>query len=77
MNTERTIVLSIEGMTCGGCARHVTAAIRGVDGTRAVAIDLAARRARVTTEGALPPEALRDALARAGYPAEIATLPAT
>lgn len=74
MNTERTVVLSIEGMTCGGCARHVTAALRGVAGARAVAVDLGARRARVTIDHALSPEALCAALDRAGFPAEISAL---
>jgi copper chaperone len=60
----------IPGMTCGGCARRVTAAITALDDAAQVHIDLPAKR--VTVESALPREQLAAALAQAGYAPEIA-----
>jgi copper chaperone len=55
----------IQGMTCGGCARHVEKALRAVAGVTDVSMDVAAGTA--TVQG----EALEDALAAsvtsAGY----------
>ncbi len=60
-----TMTLRVEGMTCGGCARHVEKALRGTPGVTEVAVDLASGSATVT--GSAPPEALAAALAEAGY----------
>lgn len=43
------IELTIPDMTCGGCARGVTAAVKSVDPTAEVVIDLASQKVRVTT----------------------------
>jgi Cu+-exporting ATPase len=67
-NTE----LSIEGMTCGNCARHVTEAIQSVKGVRNAVVSLEANHASVRwNSGAgenLP--AVLQALREAGYPAK-------
>ena len=55
----------IPGMTCGGCARRVTAAIAALDATAQVRIDLPGKR--VDVESALAGEQLAAALAQAGY----------
>lgn len=44
MKTE----LSIQGMTCQNCARHVTEALQGAPGVASAAVDLAQNRASVT-----------------------------
>lgn len=59
------ISLHIPNMTCGGCVRGVTAAIREVDATAQVEPDLAARNVAVTTKLAEPD--LRKTLADAGF----------
>lgn len=59
--------LRIEGMTCGGCARSVTKAIRSVDPDARVEADPAARTIEVETTAS--PADLRRVLAEAGYPA--------
>src|SRR6185503_2034980 len=47
--------LSVSGMTCGNCARHVTDAIQRVPGVQSAAVDLQAGRASVRwTTGARP-----------------------
>ena len=60
--------LHIETMTCGGCARGVTRAIRSVDATAVVEADPPARSVVVTTTS--PRAAIEAALAQAGFPAE-------
>lgn len=56
----------IENMTCGGCARAVTAAIRGIDPAATVKADPPARIVDVDTVRA---EAeVRTALTAAGFP---------
>lgn len=64
----RTLHLTIEGMTCGSCARHVQTALRGVPGVQAVAVRLAEGRADVTYDpAAATPDAMRAAVRAAGY----------
>jgi copper chaperone len=56
----------VEDMTCGGCARAVTAAVREVDPAAMVDADPPSRTVRVETARA---EAeIRAALAAAGFP---------
>ena len=57
--------LNLPGMTCGGCARSVTAAIKEIDQDAAVTVDIDARR--VTVETTASEEALREAVREAGY----------
>ena len=39
--------LLIENMTCGGCARSVTATIKDVDADATIDIDLPSKRVRI------------------------------
>ena len=56
----------IDNMTCGGCARAVTAAIRGLDPAAKVQADPPARLVEVESERG---EAeIRAALTSAGFP---------
>ncbi len=57
--------LSLPGMTCGGCARGVTAAIQELDPAAVVETDLEKRTARVTTTA--PEAAIRAAMVENGY----------
>lgn len=59
--------LRIENMTCGGCARSVTAAIRTVDEAAVVKADPASRLVEVETNAL--PQALEAALEAAGFAA--------
>jgi Cu+-exporting ATPase len=60
--------LEIRGMTCASCAVHITRALRGVPGVEDAAVNLATERATVL-HGALDPQALVQAVERAGYEA--------
>lgn len=66
-----TIYLNVEGMSCGGCVRSVTAALTSVPGVSTVDVDLPA--GHVTVNGDLPEGGapLVLALAAAGYPAKL------
>lgn len=57
--------LHIPNMTCGGCVRGVTAAIRAIDAAARVEPDLPARTIAVETR--LPEAAVREALSEAGF----------
>jgi copper chaperone len=55
----------VQGMTCSHCARAVTEAIRRVDATARVEVDLAA--GAVSVESGAPRERLADAIREEGY----------
>ncbi len=59
------ITFQIPNMTCGGCARGVTAAIREADAAARVETDLAART--VAVESAATEAKLRTVLGAAGF----------
>lgn len=66
---DKTIELSIRGVSCGACVRHVGAALRGVAGVRSAEVDLGRGCATVLAETATTTEALVRAVADAGYEA--------
>lgn len=63
--TPPAITLKVEGMTCGHCARAVTAAIEGKDPLASVAVDLAA--GTVTAATILPRQVVAMAVEEEGY----------
>jgi copper chaperone CopZ len=60
-----TKVYRVDGMSCGGCARHVEKALRAVLGVTEVRVQVAEGTAAVT--GDAPREALAASLKEAGY----------
>ena len=60
-------VLSVPTMTCRHCVRAVSAQVQDVVGVLAVEADVTSSTVRV--RGAAPPDALRSAIAAAGYEA--------
>src|SRR6476620_1284094 len=65
MKTE----LSIQGMTCSNCARHVTEALQSTPGVANAAVDLAENRATITWKPDTTPalDALLSSVREAGY----------
>jgi copper chaperone CopZ len=55
----------IQGMTCGGCARHVEKALRSVPGVTGVVVDVAKGTAIV--DGSAAFEAMAASVVAAGY----------
>lgn len=60
-----TIVLTVSGMTCGGCANAVARVLARVPGVSEARVDLASGRASVS--GTAPVEELIRAIETAGY----------
>lgn len=58
-------MLTVTGMTCADCARHVEQALRGVFGVRQVRVDYAQGIARIDSESPLAIDTLNAALPRA------------
>jgi Cu+-exporting ATPase len=67
-----TTYLSIDGMTCGNCVRHVTQALQGVAGVRSVFVDLDAQQATVQWQSDAKPneDAVIAAVKQEGFEAE-------
>lgn len=61
--------LRIEDMTCGGCAKSVTAAITSVDPDAKVEANPASRMVKVETSA--PKDKILTVLEQAGYPATV------
>jgi len=67
-----TVVISIDGMSCVGCAGAVEATIREVDGVAEVTVDYDHRRANVRlADTNVAPATLVAAVEEAGYKARI------
>ena len=66
-----TIHLEVQGMSCGGCVKNVTAALTRVPGVSTVDVDL--QSGHVTVNGDLPQggDPLVLASTAAGYPAKL------
>jgi copper chaperone len=67
---DRTTTVDVTGMTCGGCVKHVTEAIEGVDGVLNVSVELRAGEASPVTVVSnidLDHAAIRAAVDEAGY----------
>ena len=68
----KTVELQVQGMSCGPCVKHVTEALRPLEGVSDIAVDLQAGRVKVN--GDSDSHALLSALQEAGYPAQLATM---
>lgn len=66
--TDLRTELTVDGMTCGNCVRHVRDALAEIPGVSA-SVDLDAALAIVTHPAAVPVRALLDAVDGAGYDA--------
>lgn len=61
--------LYIENITCGGCARGVTATIKAIDPNASVEIDVEKKQVQLTTTQSQ--EAILAALAEDDFPAQV------
>ena len=62
-------VISIEGMACMHCVKHVQEALAAVPGVQEVTVDLEGKSATVSVDGSVTDEALKAAVDGAGYEA--------
>ena len=59
--------ISIEGMTCGNCVRHVTEALNELEGVTSVNVDLAGKKADIDAAESVSDDKLKEAVTEAGY----------
>jgi len=64
-------VLKVTGMSCNHCVQSVTKALQNVSGVRSVSVSLEQGRAEVEHSEDLLIQSLVDAVAKAGYSAEL------
>lgn len=62
------IELTLPDISCGHCVKVVTEAVKRVDPQARVEVELGAKRVRI--DSGADPQALKDALAEEGYPAQ-------
>ena len=68
LETDRpSWTVGIEGMTCASCATRVEKAVARVAGVASASVNLATGQLAVTGDASVTPEALREAVAKAGY----------
>ena len=65
MNT----VIKIEGMSCEHCVKHIREALEGLAGVKSAKVSLKDKSASVEHSPDLNPDALKAAVAEAGYEA--------
>lgn len=71
-----TVTISVEGMSCGGCAAGVQRRLESEGGVESATVELGARRAEVRFDsGAVTASALVDVVRAMGYGAELAGEP--
>ena len=69
-NKEETImkkIITVEGMMCGNCQKHVQKALAAVPGVSEAVVDLDAGKATVTLSADVADKILMDAVTEAGY----------
>ncbi len=69
--SEKTIDLSVSGMTCASCVRHVEKALLKVPGVSSASVNLATETARVVTGSNVDSALLIHSVVDAGYEATI------
>ncbi|GAC1311604.1 MAG: heavy-metal-associated domain-containing protein [Vulcanimicrobiaceae bacterium] len=62
-----TQTITVSGMTCANCVRHVRTALAGLPGVRGVEVELASGRAVLEVERAIDIATLRATLAADDY----------
>ena len=67
--TNMEKVISIEGMACMHCVKHVQEALAAVPGVKEAKVDLESKSATVSVDGSVTDEALKAAVDEAGYQA--------
>ena len=59
--------ITVEGMMCMNCVKHVTKALEALKGVSDVAVSLEDKKATVSVEAGVTDDMLRDAIAEEGY----------
>ena len=63
-----TLILTIEGMTCGGCTASIQKVLQGLDGVASISVSLEEKNAVIGfDEEKLSSQAIIDAIEEAGF----------
>jgi copper chaperone len=65
--SENVATYTVTGMTCGHCAASVSEEVSAISGVQSVEVDLASGAVTVASQAPLDLEAVRAAVADAGY----------
>ena len=68
-----TINLTVSGMTCGACVKHVEKAINSIAGVQKVEVDLTSGAVKVEGNVSQHMKEIITALEKDGYPAQMST----
>ena len=68
-----TINLTVSGMTCGSCVKHVEKTINSIAGVQKVEVDLASGAVKVEANVSQHVKEIIAALEKDGYPAQMST----
>jgi copper chaperone len=69
---SKTIVLGVEGMTCGHCVMNVTKTLKGLKGVKDAKVELEAKKATVTYDPSKVDEkAMIAAIVEIGFQAKV------
>jgi copper chaperone len=68
---QRDTTLTVTGMSCGSCVRHVTSALRAVPGVSTVNVQLRAGLAEIHHDDRASVDALISAVRDAGYESSV------
>jgi copper chaperone len=68
---RRDTILTIAGMSCGSCVRHVSSALQAVPGVSKVNVQLRTGLAEVQHDGEASVDALISAVREAGYESSV------
>ena len=60
-------VLTVEGMMCQNCVKHVTHALEGIPGVTGVSVSLEEKKATASVPDTVSDDALTAAVQEAGY----------
>ena len=60
-------ILNVEGMSCKHCVKHVTEALKGVDGVKSAKVSLKKKNAEVKHDDSVGVDILKAAVIEAGY----------
>lgn len=62
-----TTTITVEGMSCGGCANSVRAELTHIPGVLGVDVDVSSGTVTIASESPVDDEAIRAAVEEAGY----------
>ena len=62
-----TTMITVQGMTCGNCVKHVTEALQELSGVTAVDVQLEGGKVTIESSAELDPASVNEAVTEAGY----------